>query len=53
VVRDFGKRDRVGQTNMRENGRLIKNKVMEYLLGLMVLSIKVILLMILKRERDK
>lgn len=38
---------------MRENGRPIKNKVMEYLLGLMVLSIKVILLMILKRERDK
>ena len=43
MVRGYGKKDLVGVKNMKVDGKEIKNKVMEYLLGLTVQYIKVIL----------
>ena len=49
----YGRKDREGPTNMRENGRLIKNKVMECSHGRTVLFIKATSPMISRREKAK
>lgn len=43
MAKGYGKKDLVEVKNMKEGGREIKNKVMVYLLGLMVQYIKAIL----------